>query len=285
MAESVSVRCPVCGREHTYTAPVFPCACGTPIAVPVLPGAAPEQLRHRSWDDSWVGVRCPDCGRHDQWPRPEFGCDSCGTVVRLAVDTAAAAGRAPGTADAPVTGPGPGRPGAPAAPRQPVAQHGPRPSGTGDSAAPAPPSASATAATPAAGPVPMPRRPPFRPVTIRTARDAVTAAGQYLRWLGFDGVRPAGDRTATGVDLRGAGVVAQVDPTTRPTRLRDVECLWLNCLNEDAVGAFFSLAGYAVDARDRADRLAVPLFVMDLTGTPQPVNDAADTLIRTGPPH
>jgi hypothetical protein len=40
-----------------------------------------------------------------------------------------------------------------------------------------------------------------------------------------------------------------------------------------------------VDARDRADRLAVPLFVMDLTGTPQPVNDAADTLIRTGPPH
>jgi hypothetical protein len=245
--------------------------------VPVLPGAAPEQLRHRSWDDSWVTVRCPDCGRRDQWPRPEFGCDACGTVVRLAVDTAAAAGQTP----APETAHGPGAaPGRAAAPRQPLAHHGPCPGGTGAPATPA------TAATPAAaGPAPMPRRPPFRPVTIRTARDAVTAAGQYLRWLGFDGVRPAGDRTATGVDLRGVGVVAQVDPTTRPTRLRDVECLWLNCLNEDAVGAFFSLAGYAVDARDRADRLAVPLFVMDLTGTPQPVNDAADTLIRTGPPH
>jgi hypothetical protein len=29
--------------------------------------------------------------------------------------------------------------------------------------------------------------------------------------------------------------------------------------------------------------LGVPLFVMDLTGTPQPVNDAADELIRRGP--
>jgi hypothetical protein len=27
----------------------------------------------------------------------------------------------------------------------------------------------------------------------------------------------------------------------------------------------------------------VPLFVLDLTGTPQPVNDAADQLTRSGP--
>ncbi|MFB7293578.1 hypothetical protein [Actinacidiphila glaucinigra] len=238
MAESVPVRCPACRREHAYTAPTFPCACGTPLALPILRGGVPLQIRHRSWDDSWVAMRCPDCGRDDQWPQPELGCD-CGAVVRLPVDTRAL--RAPERRPVP-----------------PVRQTGP-------------------------GPLAAAPRPPFRPVTIRTARDAVTAAAQYLKWLGFAGVRTAGDRSANGIDLRGDGVVAQVDPTTRPTPLRDVETLWLNCLNEDSTGAFFSLAGYAHDARLRADRLGVPLFVMDLTGTPQPVNDAADALIRTGP--
>ncbi|WP_055549374.1 hypothetical protein [Streptomyces sp. NBRC 110028] len=127
-------------------------------------------------------------------------------------------------------------------------------------------------------------RPAFRPVTIRTARDAVTAAAQYLRWLGFGCLRRLDDPGAAGVDLYGKGVVAQVDPTTRPTGLREVECLWLNGLNESALSVFFSLAGYAREARARADALHIPLFIMDLTGTPQPVNDPADTLIRCGPP-
>ncbi|WKX73169.1 hypothetical protein [Streptomyces sp. XD-27] len=138
------------------------------------------------------------------------------------------------------------------------------------------------AAGPAAGTGVL--RPAFRPVTIRTARDAVTGAALYLRWLGFDGARRTADHAATGVDLRGPGLVARVDPTTRPTAVRAIECLWLNGLNDSAVAVFFSLAGYAKDARDRADQLLVPLFVMDLTGTPQPVNDPADDLIRNGPP-
>ncbi|WP_431944889.1 hypothetical protein [Actinacidiphila sp. bgisy167] len=237
MAESVPVRCPACRREHAYTAPAFPCACGTPLALPILRGGIPLRIRHRSWDDSWVAMRCPDCGRDDQWPQPELDCD-CGAVVRLPVDTRALR--------------------VPERPVAPARRAFPGP------AAPAP-------------------RPPFRPVTIRTARDAVAAAAQYLKWLGFADVRTAGDRSANGIDLRGDGVVAQVDPATRPTPPRDVETLWLNCLNEDCAGAFFSLAGYAHDARLRADRLGVPLFVMDLTGTPQPVNNAADILIRRGP--
>ena len=126
-------------------------------------------------------------------------------------------------------------------------------------------------------------RPPFRPVTIRTGRDAVTAAAQYLRWLGFADVRPTSDRSSSGVDVRGRGLVAQVDPATTPTPRRGIETLWLTRMAEDAVAAFFSLAGYAHDARLCADRLDVPLFVMDLTGTPQPVNDAADVLLRTAP--
>jgi hypothetical protein len=122
----------------------------------------------------------------------------------------------------------------------------------------------------------------FRPVTIRTARDAVTAAALYLKWLGFRGVVQSDVRPSSGIDLRGPGLVAQVDPSTRPTTLREVECLWLNGLATSATSVFFSLAGYAQDARARADRLGIPLFVMDLTGSPQPVNQPADELISTG---
>jgi len=245
MAESVPVRCPACRRPHAYSSPVFPCACGTPLSLPLLRGGVAVQVRHRSWNDSWVGMRCPDCGRNDHWPQPEFGCE-CGAVIRLPVDTRALKG--------------PDR-----------------------TAAAVPPSPATAAAAAPPGPAPRDARPPFNPVTIRTARDALTAAAQYLKWLGYSGIRIASERVANGVDLRGEGVVAQIDPTTRPTGLRDIECLWLNCLNEDSAGAFFSLAGYAHDARMRADQLGVPLFVMDLTGTPQPVNDAADSLIRSDP--
>lgn len=253
MAESGPVSCPACGRQHSYTAPMFPCACGAPLAPPVLPGVPPEVVRHLSWNESWVRLRCHACGRADRWPRPEYDC-VCGALVRLPVaedtpqhDEEGAAGEA-------------ARPGRAPGATRPSAATGP----TGA----APPGTS---------------RPAFRPVTIRTARDALTAAAQYLKWLGFEDVRLADDRTASGIDLRGDGLVAQVDPTTLPTPLRDVECLWLNCAHEDAIGAFFSLAGYAHDARLRADGLGVPLFVMDLAGTPQPVNEAADRLIRSGP--
>ncbi|MFJ8660876.1 hypothetical protein [Streptomyces sp. NPDC093795] len=115
-------------------------------------------------------------------------------------------------------------------------------------------------------------------MTIRTARDAVGAAAGYLRWLGFRDVVQPEERPASGVDLRAPGLVAQVDPSTRPTGLRAVECLWLNGLSASAVSVFFSLAGYTPEARSRAAEVGLPLFVLDLTGTPQPVNDAADDL-------
>nr|WP_329304310.1 hypothetical protein [Streptomyces sp. NBC_00659] len=122
-------------------------------------------------------------------------------------------------------------------------------------------------------------RPVFRPVTIRTARDAVTAAALYLGWLGYRDIRRADQRPPSGIGLAARGILAQVDPTVRPASLRDVECLWLTAMTESADCVFFSLAGYAEDARARADTLGVPLFVLDLTGTPQPVNSPADELI------
>ncbi|MEV6947249.1 hypothetical protein AB0N07_35875 [Streptomyces sp. NPDC051172] len=133
-----------------------------------------------------------------------------------------------------------------------------------------------------AAPAPAKRRRPFQPVTIRTARDAVTAAAVYLRWLGYRDIRRADQRPPSGIGIAARGLLAQVDPTVRPASLRDVECLWLTAMTESAGCAYFSLAGYTTDARSRADTLGVPLFVLDLTGAPQPVNGLADELDATG---
>ncbi|MEJ8638221.1 MULTISPECIES: hypothetical protein [Streptomyces] len=238
MAEPVPVRCPCCRRDHLFASPVYPCACGAPLAPPLVRAAPPERITHRTWTDDWVTVRCTECGRQDQWPQPELGCP-CGTVLRIPV--------------------------------RPVST--PVPAGR---SFPAPPAH-----------IPLPRtatvpRPSFRPVTIRTARDAVTAATRYLQWLGFHDVVQPDTRPASGTDLRAQGLIARVDPSTRPATLRDVECLWLSGMSASASTVFFSLAGYENDARSRADGVGVPLFVMDLTGSPQPVNGPADALVSTG---
>ncbi|MFJ9624519.1 hypothetical protein [Streptomyces sp. NPDC101181] len=235
--ESVPVRCPSCGRDHSYSAPAYPCPCGAPTVPQLLPGAPPLPVTHRSWNETWVAVRCASCGREDQWPQPELGCP-CGTVLRLPVRPAAEA----------------------AAPDPPVSPaHIPLPR---------------TAAHP---------RPAFRPMTIRTGQDAVSAAGLYLTWLGYHEVGRPGAGPASGIDLRADGLIAQVDTSTRPATLRAVETLWLNALGASVTGVFFSLAGYAPDARARADGVGLPLFVLDLAGTPQPVNSPADELVSTGP--
>ncbi|MEU1517041.1 hypothetical protein ABZ490_33670 [Streptomyces sp. NPDC005811] len=127
-----------------------------------------------------------------------------------------------------------------------------------------------------------PHRPVFRSVAIRTALDAVTAAALYLRWLGHGEVRRADQRPTSGIGLAAPGLLAQVDPSVRPAALRDVECLWLTAMTESADCVYFSLAGYADEARAGADRLCVPLFLLDLTGTPQPVNAAAAALDARG---
>lgn len=125
-------------------------------------------------------------------------------------------------------------------------------------------------------------RPPFRPLTIRTAYDALACAARFLRWLGFAEVHAAMSSPGSGVDLRGPGVVGSVDPATMPTGVSDIETLWLHGLNESALPVAFSLAGFDDRARLRAGELGVPLFIFDLTGTPQPVNDPADDLLRAG---
>ncbi|MEU9606614.1 hypothetical protein [Streptomyces sp. NPDC048057] len=268
MADAVSVRCPSCLREHQFAAPVFPCPCGAPVSPPLARTVPPDPLLRRTWREDWVSVRCPECARVDDWPQPELGCP-CGTLLRMPV--------------------------------RPVDAHEEEPAGPPESHAPPPPTWPAVPpAVPPSGHVPLPRtaatpRPGFRPLTIRTARDAVNAAALYLTWLGFRDVvqqvvhRPdaRGHREgagSSGVDLRGPGVFAQVEPSVRRATLREVECLWLNGLSSAVTTVYFSLAGYSDEARARADRLGIPLFVLDLTGTPQPVNQAAADLVASGAP-
>ncbi|MEU5068673.1 hypothetical protein AB0G95_32045 [Streptomyces virginiae] len=294
MAEAVPVRCPACLRENGYTAPVFPCACGSPVDPPLDLSAPPVLLTHRTWSDSWVAVRCTTCGRESEWPHPELGCGSCGTVVRLPVHPL----ERPESGTGPGTGRGAGPGAAGAADRAARRGEGPADAGAGatgdavgDGRAGGAGGGGPAAARPAVDPAHIPPpptaavpRPAFRPVTIRTARDAVATAALYLRWLGFQDVRQPDGRPipSAAVDLRAPGLVAQVDPTTAPAGLRAVECVWLNGLTASATSVYFSLAGYTADARDRADELGIPLFVMDLTGMPQPVNDPADELVGSG---
>lgn len=235
MAETVAVRCPECRREHRYTAPVYPCVCGAPVAPGLDPGGTATPVARRVWQDDWVTVQCVSCGRGADWPRPEVGC-ACGVVLRV-----------------PLVEPGG------AAPRD-----------------------ATTGREPVTTPRAVAARPPFQSVTIRTALDAVTATALYLRWLGYRKVRRADQRPPSGIGLAARGVVAQVDPGLHPATLRDLECLWLTAMTESAQCLYFSLAGYAADARARADALGIPLFVLDLTGTPRPVNSPADTLVTTG---
>ncbi|WP_330460577.1 hypothetical protein OIB37_29070 [Streptomyces sp. NBC_00820] len=226
-----------------------------------------------------VPVRCPACGREHVHTVPSYPC-VCGTSTTLRPDPAAVpAALAHRTWDEDwVTVPcaSCGRRNQWPQPelgcscgtllRLPVAGAG------------APPRHTSSADRPGAAT----RRPAFQPVTIRTALDAVTTAALYLRWLGYGDIRRADQRPPSGIGLAAPGLVAQVDPTVRPAAPRDVECLWLTAMTESACGVYFSLAGFTEDARARADTLGVPLFVLDLTGTPTPVNGPGVRLTESG---
>ncbi|GHF46301.1 hypothetical protein [Streptomyces griseosporeus] len=277
MTESVPVRCPACRRERLFTAPGYPCVCGTPVAPPLDPTVPPVPVTHRSWEDQWVTVRCPACDRRSQWPRPELGC-ACGAVLRIAVsgaarDTEAAESDWGPTEEAPGNGPRsePPRQGAPEREPEPRAPENDREPRTPESE----PEQGATRGER--------RRGVFRPVPVRTARDAVTVAALYLRWLGHDDVRRADQRPPSGIGLAARGMVAQVDPSARPASLRDVECLWLTAMTESAACAFFSLSGYTAGARAGADGLGVALFVLAPTGKVLPVNAPARALASGDP--
>ncbi|MFD5156817.1 hypothetical protein ACFWMJ_01860 [Streptomyces hawaiiensis] len=275
----VTVRCGSCGRRGEWPRPEVGCACGVVLRVAVVEGPGSSGEQHAAaggtsppestmtGQDTAPGPgttsgREAPAGQDNTWGQdPPAGQDNtCEQDPAADQDNTCEqdppAGQG-GTHDhhaapGPTTGPG-------------------EAAALADDAATVSASASASA------------QPPFRSVTIRTALDAVTATALYLRWLGYGGVRRADQRPPSGIGLAARGVLAQVDPAVRPATLRDVECLWLTAMTESAECLYFSLTGYADDARARADALGVPLFVLDLTGTPRPVNAPAETLAATGP--
>ncbi|WP_053641681.1 MULTISPECIES: hypothetical protein [unclassified Streptomyces] len=320
--EWVTVRCGACGREDDWPRPELGCQCGAVLRVPVRaadaagPGGgtdrpdvtdgATEQGAGDPGGPSGPGApgagpcpgavpprtTAPDASRSGADPEGGSGVGaSAPDVSRTGGPSGPDVSRTGGPrADGPRAGDGPGRGVDGAGAHGPDTDTGPDTASPHGPEGPAPrePYRPFTERYPAhiplppTGPRPAPARGAFRPVTIRTGRDAVAAAAGYLRWLGFRDVVQPEERPASGVDLRAPGLVAQVDPSTRPTGLRAVECLWLNGLSTSAVSVFFALAGYTPEARSRAAEIGLPLFVLDLTGTPQPVNRAADDLVADG---
>ncbi|MFE5828950.1 hypothetical protein ACFQ67_31950 [Streptomyces sp. NPDC056488] len=308
--EWVTVRCGACGREGDWPHPELGCQCGAVLRVPVRTadsvrpadavrpaGEAGDRSGGTGDPGGRPGVVPPRTAGPGPNPPGPDGAAPGGTGPGGTGPSGTSSGRTGpsgtglGGTSSGRTGPGSpagaDRPGSgtpdrtdhdtPADPREPGTPPRRRPphrtfAERYPAHIPLPPTA----------PHPAPVRGAFRPVTIRTGRDAVAAAAAYLRWLGFRDVVQPEERPASGVDLRAPGLVAQVDPSTRPTGLRVVECLWLNGLSTSAVSVFFSLAGYTQEARARAAEIGLPLFVLDLTGTPQPVNRAADDLAAHG---
>ncbi|WP_037681504.1 hypothetical protein [Streptomyces griseus] len=225
-----------------------------------------------------VSVRCPACRREHLYAAPSYPC-VCGAPVRPPLDTA-------GTATA-VTHQ--------VWDEQWVSlrcascgrrDEWPRPElgcpcGT-VLRVPVMSSATTTDARPPTTTEPARARRVLQPVTIRTPRDAATAAALYLRSLGYQDIRRADQRPPSGIGLAARGLLAQVDPAIRPASLRDVECLWLTAMTESAACVHFSLAGYTDEARARAEGLDIPLFVLELNGIPKPLNAPAVRLDASG---
>ncbi|MFD8999833.1 hypothetical protein ACFV0T_02410 [Streptomyces sp. NPDC059582] len=277
----VTLGCVSCGRRTQWPAPELGCPCGTLLRIPVAGG--PEHPAAGAPMPPLTGAPVPPPAGTPVHPL---------TGAPVPPWESAPVPPPAGTPVRPAAG-GPELP-APSGP-MPPSTSGPMPPTTSEPVPPSangptPPSAdapvprTADASTPPKTGAPLPRaaRPAFRPVPIRTAVDAVTAAARYLRGLGYPDVRRADQRQPSGIGLAARGILAQVDPTVRPASVRDVECLWLTAMTDSSTCAYFSLAGYTRDARTRADTLGVPLFVLDLMGTPRPVNGSADRLHASG---
>lgn len=296
--EWVHVPCPTCGHDNEWPRPELGCPCGVLLRVSVTERDLDGDADAGGYGGKGGGGGADEGG--DGNTEADAGIADAGMDTDAATGTDMAPNAATGRRMGADTTPDP-TPSSAAAPARgvtpdadvntaPAPKPGPDRSadvnpGTGTDADPTPGTGTGTGtgthAHPPAHTAPTPRR-PFQPTTIRTARDAVTAAAVYLRWLGYRDIRRADQRPPSGIGIAAHGLIAQVDPTVAPASLRDVECLWLTAMTESAACVYFSLAGYAPDARARADSLGVPLFVLDLTGTPRPVNSLADDLDADG---
>lgn len=131
-------------------------------------------------------------------------------------------------------------------------------------------------AQPSAPSLPAPR-------LVKGADAAEDYAAEVLRHLGF---RDA-DRTPRGadggIDVLATGVVAQVKFEALPTGRPAVQALSGIAAVEDALGVFFSLAGYTPAAVEWADRARVALLEFEADGSITAVNALGQGILTHGP--
>jgi hypothetical protein len=104
-------------------------------------------------------------------------------------------------------------------------------------------------------------------------------AAEVLRALGYpDAARtPAG--ADGGVDVAGAGLVAQVKMEALPTGRDRLQALFGVAAVEEARAAFFSLAGYTDQARAWGERAGIALFEFGFDGSIDAVNEVALSML------
>lgn len=118
------------------------------------------------------------------------------------------------------------------------------------------------------------------PVLIRHPRDAEEAAARWMRYWGWRDARVTPVGVDEGIDVVAAQAVAQVKAHMNPIGRPDVQNLFGVASAEKKLALFFSLRGYTAEAKGWANKAGVGLFAFDLQGEPEPINQAAQQMIR-----
>ena len=120
---------------------------------------------------------------------------------------------------------------------------------------------------------------PPAPTLIRTPSDAELAAARWLRWMGFEDADITPDGPDGGIDVLGAGIIAQVKAEMVKTGRPIVQQTFGIARAAQCDGAVFSLSGFTTEAVQWAEEHGVALFEFDFQGEPQSVTVLADRWI------
>lgn len=110
---------------------------------------------------------------------------------------------------------------------------------------------------------------------IRTPRDAELVARDWMVYYGFDDAKATPVGSDHGIDVTSSRAIAQVKFKGSKTPRSDIQLLHSNTVTFGKRGLFFSWGGYAKPAIEFANEVRIALFMYDMQGEPQPVNETA----------
>lgn len=120
------------------------------------------------------------------------------------------------------------------------------------------------------------------PRMVKGHAEAEAYAAEVLAGLGFADVRTTLPGADGGIDVIGAGVVAQVKMEANPTGRDRLQALYGVATVEGCRPVFFSLAGYTAQAVTWADQAGVGLLEFAFNGEIAAANGAGERLLRDG---